>query len=77
MRNRICDHRTCHIVCPYFRGHTPTEIGCEGITPTSQLKLIFVNRKAKEQHEDIFCMSLPNHSKCEIFRAVHEQYEED
>ena len=77
MRNRIYDHRTCHIACPYFRGQTPTEIGCEGITSTSLIKLIFVNRKAKEQHEDIFCMSLPNHSKCEIFRAVHEQYEED
>lgn len=74
MRNRQCDHRSAQIRCPFFRGHTPTEVGCEGITEDTLLKLIFPCRAARDRHEDIFCMV--HFEKCELYRAINEQYEE-
>lgn len=74
MRNRQCDFRSAAVKCPFFRGHTPTEVGCEGITDDTLLKLIFANRTARDRHEDIFCMAA--YEKCELFRAINEQYEE-
>lgn len=74
MRNRQCDHRSARVLCPFFRGHTPTAIGCEGITDETLLKLIFPCRDARDRHEDIFCME--HFEKCELYRAIEEQYKE-
>lgn len=75
MRNRQWDFRSVSIKCPFFRGHTPTEIGCEGITETTLLKLIFPNRAERDKHEDIFCMC--RFENCELYRAINEKYEEE
>lgn len=74
MRNWQCDHRSAQIRCPFFRGHTPTEIGCEGITDDTLLKLIFPCRTARDRQEDIFCMQ--HFEKCELYEAINKKYEE-
>ena len=75
MRNRQCDFRSAHVRCPFFRGHTPTEIGCEGITDETLLKLIFPSRSARDRHEDIFCIC--RFENCELYRAINEKYEDE
>lgn len=74
MRNRHVDFRTANIKCPFFHGHIPTEISCEGILPDTTVKQIFPSRSARDRHEDIFCIC--NHEKCEVYRAIMEKYEE-
>jgi hypothetical protein len=74
MRNRQCDFRSARITCPFFRGHTPTEIGCEGITDETLLKLIFPDRAVRDTHEDIFCMK--HFEKCELYEAINKKYDD-
>lgn len=75
MRNRHNDIRSGNIKCPFFHGHIPTEISCEGILPETTIKQIFPSRSARDRHEDIFCIK---HFKCcEVYRAIMEKYEED
>lgn len=74
MRNRHVDFRSASVKCPFFRGHTPTEIGCEGITDESVLKLIFPTRSARDRHEDIFCIC--RYDYCELYRAINTKYDD-
>ena len=66
--------REDRIICPFFRGNNPTEIGCEGITESSTLRLIFRCRADRHQHETIFCAD--HYNCCELYRAITQQYEE-
>ena len=75
MRNRHNDIRSDKIKCPFFHGHIPTEISCEGILPDTSIKQIFPSRSARDRHEDIFCIC--HFKKCEVYRAIIEKYEED
>lgn len=62
------------IRCPYFRMHSAVEIGCEGITEGSWLRLQFATGQGRNMHEDIFCAA--KYENCELFRAISEQYAE-
>lgn len=63
------------IRCPYFRMHSTREIGCEGITDGSTLRLNFATGRGRDQHEDIFCRA--RYEYCELFGAINKQYEEE
>jgi len=65
----------CDIKCPYFRMHSAVEIGCEGITDGSVIRLTFRNGQGRNLHEDIFCCA--KYENCELFRAIGQQYGED
>lgn len=63
--------------CPFFRGHchSPTvEIGCEGITDNTTLRLVFQTRAERDAHESIFCAN--KYHYCELYRAIYEKYDE-
>jgi len=51
------------------------EIGCEGITEHSVLRLIFDSKAARDQQEDIYCKS--RYHYCELYRAIYEKYAGD
>jgi hypothetical protein len=51
------------------------EIGCEGITDKSVLRLIFNCRSDRHQHETIFCAD--HYRNCELYAAIMRQYEEE
>lgn len=74
MHNCKYDHRSALVNCPFFRGHTPTEIGCEGISNETSIRLIFPSKSARDRHEEIFCIE--HFKNCELYRAIMEQYEE-
>lgn len=74
MRNRHVDYRTAAIKCPFFHGHVPTEISCEGILPDTTIKQIFPSKSARDRHEDIFCIDC--YKNCEVYLAIIEKYEE-
>lgn len=63
------------IRCPFFRMHSATEIGCEGIVGGSALRLSFTTGKGRNQHEDIFCCA--RYENCELFTAIAQQYREE
>lgn len=73
MKNGI-QRGTAEIICPFFRGHTVCDIGCEGITPDCTIKLYFRNPAARKTHEKIFCGN--HYRNCELFPAIMKQYEE-
>lgn len=65
-------------MCPFYRGWTnrpSAEIGCEGITEESKIRLMFSNIKARDQHMDIFCCNRFHY--CELYRAIYQQYLDD
>ena len=66
--------RIADIRCPFFRGHTVMEIGCEGITDKTCLRLMFTCKSDMLQHERIFCCS--HYRNCELYEAIIKQYEE-
>lgn len=66
--------RIADIKCPFFRGHTHLEIGCEGITSETNLRLIFSAKVKLLQHEQIFCCE--HYQNCELYEAIIKQYEE-
>jgi len=68
-------HGTAEVLCPFFRAHSPLEIGCEGITDSTVIKLIFSGKKERDLHESIFCAM--HYRNCELYRAIMEKYEED
>lgn len=72
MKNKTALH-TERILCPFFRCHNSTEIGCEGITEGSSIRLVFRNAAGQAQQEQIFCGG--DYAKCELFRAINEKYE--
>lgn len=74
MHNGKYDNHYSLVTCPFFRGHTQTEIGCEGIGLDSAIKLIFPSKSARDRHEEIFCIA--RHQNCELYRAILEKYEE-
>ena len=61
-----------NIRCPFFRGHTPLEIGCEGITQDTVIRLVFHSKIDLQLHEQIFCCE--HFKNCELFDAIHKQY---
>lgn len=67
--------RTAEVRCPFFRGHTYTEVGCEGITPDCTIKLCFPNPALLRAHEKIFCCA--SFANCELYAAIIKQYQED
>ena len=67
--------RESRILCPFYRGNNAVEIGCEGITDKSVLRLIFNCRADRHQHETIFCAD--HYRNCELYAAILRQYEED
>lgn len=66
---------TAEIICPFFRGHTACDIGCEGITSECTIKLYFPSPAQRKAHEKIFCAQ--HYGNCELFPAIMKQYEED
>lgn len=62
------------VKCPFFRGHTPLEIGCEGITSETFLRLLFHSKDDMILHERTFCCA--RFKNCELFEAINKQYEE-
>lgn len=74
MRNKT-SRQEWQIICPFFRCHSYVEIGCEGITDDSSIRLIFGDRAAREIQERVFCKE--NYENCELYRAIHEKYEGD
>ena len=69
------DHQSSLVTCPFFRGHTVTDIGCEGITDETTIRLLFKNKQSRNRHEEIFCAD--KYTNCELYRAIMEKYEED
>lgn len=65
---------TEYIKCPFFRGHEPLVIGCEGITDDSAIRLIFQDKAGRDMQEDIFCKN--RFCFCEIYQAIYKKYEE-
>lgn len=66
--------RIAEVKCPFFRGHTHLEIGCEGITAQTNLRLLFTDKSTLLRHEEIFCCE--HYKKCELYEAIIKQYEE-
>lgn len=66
--------RTAEVKCPFFRGHTYTDIGCEGITSNTTIKLSFTSVSGLRAHEKIFCCD--HFRNCELYAAIIKQYEE-
>lgn len=62
------------IICPFFRHHAPTQIGCEGITEHCVINIVFDSKAARDQQEKIFCED--RFKWCEIYRAIAEKYED-
>lgn len=75
MRNCRYDHQISRIRCPFFRGHTSRDIGCEGLSEETSIRLIFPGKSARDRHEEIFCIN--RFENCELYRAILEKYEED
>ena len=69
------NHRLEYFRCPFFLGHAPIEIACEGITPDCRIRLLFTKKEARERHEEIFCCD--RYHYCELYQAIYKQYEED
>lgn len=74
MRNCRYDHQSALVNCPFFRGHTTTDIGCEGLSDETSIRLIFPSKSARDRHEEIFCIK--HYKNCELYRAIMEKYEE-
>lgn len=64
---------TDEIKCPFFRNHERQVIACEGITDRCIVRLVFDTRDDRDTQERIFCSAA--FEKCEIYRAVSEQYD--
>ena len=62
-------------VCPFFRDHRKSSIGCEGILPGSVLRSEYQGREEREKQYKIYCCE--NYRYCEIYRAIKEKYEDE
>ena len=60
--------RQVYVVCPFFRGYTPTTLRCEGFDDGVGTTSTFPNRARQTQHMEIFCYK--HYEKCEVFRMV-------
>lgn len=74
MSNTKFKRGTEDIKCPFFRYMEKQVIGCEGITDRCIIRLVFNSSEDRVMQEQIFCSN--NFEKCEIYRAVSEQYED-
>ena len=63
------------IICPFYRHHGGCRIGCEGIIPDTYLQTDFANARELRQQLEIFCSE--HFTKCEVYRAIVQKYEED
>lgn len=75
MRHRCEDSRSASVRCPFFRGHTSREIGCEGVVHSSSVRMLFPSQARRDHHEDVYCCS--NYSYCPLFGPIWRKYEED
>lgn len=56
------------VLCPFFRAHSKTQIGCEGMTDGMTIILAFRDSEGLDTQERIFCRQ--HYERCEIYRAI-------
>ena len=68
------------IKCPYFRKEDPQRscIRCEGVGDAAYTELNFGGReKARRRQMTIFCQSIENCQKCEVYHMIQENKYDD
>ena len=73
MRNRCEDSRSAAVKCPFFRGHSPREIGCEGFEELSDIRMIFASQIVRDYYEYRFCAG--KYHTCPLYPLIFHKYE--
>lgn len=64
-----------NVLCPFFRVSHRREVGCEGFSPETYMRVGFRSEQLWAQHQWLYCCK--DYTACPLYPLINNQYRED
>ena len=65
------------VVCPFYRWADKVRIGCEGVTDSNTLSLIFGDPNKRNEYKIKYCRSMERYRECQICQLLYRKYADE
>ena len=71
------DMKDKSVVCPFYKWADHNRIGCEGITKSNTVSLVFGDSFQRTQYKKTYCRSMEKYSSCRICQMLMGKYADE